>query len=196
MGGNNLVAAIFVSPLLLRLFSGQCSPIGQALRWTVFCPPERSEGSVLRTRGFVQSYNKCGLQPRIHRYAQEDKGRMDDQARVGDGGAEIPSDQGLALRIFWRIMQVWAPGRLVLRNAVPEAVALYPGTAFRDTAFRDTWPEKVCTKKRSYAFSLRNSFIIKSGKRDSNSRPPAWEASALPTELFPQGRFPANLLGF
>ena len=27
-----------------------------------------------------------------------------------------------------------------------------------------------------------------SGKRDSNSRPPAWEASALPTELFPQDR--------
>jgi hypothetical protein len=25
-----------------------------------------------------------------------------------------------------------------------------------------------------------------SGKRDSNSRPPAWEASALPTELLPQ----------
>ena len=24
-----------------------------------------------------------------------------------------------------------------------------------------------------------------SGKRDSNPRPPAWEASALPTELFP-----------
>ena len=24
-----------------------------------------------------------------------------------------------------------------------------------------------------------------SGKRDSNSRPPAWEASALPTELLP-----------
>lgn len=26
----------------------------------------------------------------------------------------------------------------------------------------------------------------KSGKRGSNSRPPAWEASALPTELLPQ----------
>ena len=25
-----------------------------------------------------------------------------------------------------------------------------------------------------------------SGKRGSNSRPPAWEASALPTELLPQ----------
>lgn len=28
--------------------------------------------------------------------------------------------------------------------------------------------------------------ILSSGKRGSNSRPPAWEASALPTELLPQ----------
>ena len=28
----------------------------------------------------------------------------------------------------------------------------------------------------------------KSGKRDSNPRPSAWEADALPTELFPHGR--------
>ncbi len=28
--------------------------------------------------------------------------------------------------------------------------------------------------------------VLLSGKRDSNSRPPAWEASALPTELLPQ----------
>ena len=29
---------------------------------------------------------------------------------------------------------------------------------------------------------------VVSGKRDSNPRPPAWEASALPTELLPQSR--------
>jgi hypothetical protein len=28
--------------------------------------------------------------------------------------------------------------------------------------------------------------FFKSGKRDSNPRPSAWEADALPTELFPQ----------
>ena len=28
--------------------------------------------------------------------------------------------------------------------------------------------------------------LFRSGKRDSNSRPSAWEADALPTELFPQ----------
>ncbi len=28
--------------------------------------------------------------------------------------------------------------------------------------------------------------ILLSGKRDSNPRPSAWEANALPTELFPQ----------
>ncbi len=28
-------------------------------------------------------------------------------------------------------------------------------------------------------------FLGTSGKRDSNSRPSAWEANALPTELFP-----------
>lgn len=32
----------------------------------------------------------------------------------------------------------------------------------------------------------RIQLIILSGKRGSNSRPPAWEASALPTELLPQ----------
>ncbi len=33
----------------------------------------------------------------------------------------------------------------------------------------------------------RNLFIINlSGRRDSNSRPSAWEADALPTELLPQ----------
>src|SRR5687768_5867120 len=30
--------------------------------------------------------------------------------------------------------------------------------------------------------------ISLSGRRDSNSRPQAWEACALPTELLPQGR--------
>ena len=28
--------------------------------------------------------------------------------------------------------------------------------------------------------------LLLSGKRDSNPRPSAWEADALPTELFPQ----------
>ena len=32
------------------------------------------------------------------------------------------------------------------------------------------------------------SFIV-SGKRGSNPRPPAWEASALPTELLPHSTF-------
>ena len=31
-----------------------------------------------------------------------------------------------------------------------------------------------------------------SGKRGSNSRPPAWEASALPTELLPHFAFPVK----
>ena len=35
----------------------------------------------------------------------------------------------------------------------------------------------------------RNPLIIKSGKRDSNPRPSAWEADALPTELLPQTYF-------
>ncbi len=35
-----------------------------------------------------------------------------------------------------------------------------------------------------------------SGKRDSNSRPSAWEADALPTELFPQYFDAANVATF
>ena len=34
----------------------------------------------------------------------------------------------------------------------------------------------------------------KSGKRDSNPRPSAWEADALPTELFPHGREISTLI--
>ena len=39
-------------------------------------------------------------------------------------------------------------------------------------------------KKREPETNLTLSLLM-SGKRDSNSRPPAWEANALPTELFP-----------
>ena len=41
------------------------------------------------------------------------------------------------------------------------------------------WP----TKEKRIDFSI---LLFLSGKRDSNSRPSAWEADALPTELFPQ----------
>ncbi len=33
---------------------------------------------------------------------------------------------------------------------------------------------------------MRFSWFLGSGKRDSNPRPSAWEANALPTELLPQ----------
>ena len=39
------------------------------------------------------------------------------------------------------------------------------------------------TKKKCITFVIH--FFL-SGKRDSNPRPPAWKASALSTELFPQ----------
>ena len=35
-------------------------------------------------------------------------------------------------------------------------------------------------------------FRLKSGKRGSNPRPSAWEADALPTELFPQFLLPVG----
>ena len=44
-----------------------------------------------------------------------------------------------------------------------------------DTAFFSTHKQK----------SLRTEAFSGSGKRDSNPRHPAWEAGALPTELFP-----------
>ncbi len=40
-------------------------------------------------------------------------------------------------------------------------------------------------KKRGSHISARPSFL-RSGKRDSNPRPSAWEADALPTELLPR----------
>ena len=43
------------------------------------------------------------------------------------------------------------------------------------------------SKKKSSRFATACiSDVFQSGKRDSNPRPPAWKASALSTELFPQ----------
>ncbi len=57
-------------------------------------------------------------------------------------------------------------------------------------AFRTAAPQRLlrpCANKKSASGSLRHNLLIyKSGKRDSNPRPSAWEADALPTELFPQ----------
>ena len=44
-----------------------------------------------------------------------------------------------------------------------------------------------CIKKKRPPQSSTAAVFL-SGKRDSNSRPSAWEADALPTELFPHGR--------
>ena len=38
----------------------------------------------------------------------------------------------------------------------------------------------------TYLLNYFQRFMIVSGKRGSNPRPPAWEASALPTELLPR----------
>ena len=50
---------------------------------------------------------------------------------------------------------------------------------------------KLCAneKTESRAKSAQLSDYQRSGKRDSNSRPSAWEADALPTELFPRSCF-------
>ena len=47
---------------------------------------------------------------------------------------------------------------------------------------RETGLEPVITMKLLFYY------VFVSGKRDSNPRPPAWKASALSTELFPQER--------
>ena len=45
---------------------------------------------------------------------------------------------------------------------------------------------KYNTKKKRKDNHIRNYLFSLSGKRGSNPRPPAWKASALSTELFPQ----------
>ena len=42
------------------------------------------------------------------------------------------------------------------------------------------------TELKQHFLLLRRGRSLMSGKRDSNPRPPAWKASALSTELFPQ----------
>ncbi len=46
--------------------------------------------------------------------------------------------------------------------------------------------KNVSLKKGKGLLYSANLCLFKSGKRDSNPRPSAWEANALPTELFPQ----------
>ena len=46
--------------------------------------------------------------------------------------------------------------------------------------------ERIISKKRTLRIAMFVNIFVLSGKRDSNPRPPAWKASALSTELFPQ----------
>ena len=47
----------------------------------------------------------------------------------------------------------------------------------------------VHIQKKPFSVKRRANMIIKSGKRDSNSRPQPWQGCALPTELFPHFSF-------
>src|SRR3954471_20752923 len=55
-----------------------------------------------------------------------------------------------------------------------------------DFLMRDALACFVCASQRTGAF------FWQSGRRDSNPRQPAWKAGALPTELHPRTREPAN----
>ena len=47
----------------------------------------------------------------------------------------------------------------------------------------------IYTQKKPFSVKRRANMMIKSGKRDSNSRPQPWQGCALPTELFPHFSF-------
>ena len=47
----------------------------------------------------------------------------------------------------------------------------------------------VHIQKKPFSVKRRANMMIKSGKRDSNSRPQPWQGCALPTELFPHFSF-------
>lgn len=67
-----------------------------------------------------------------------------------------------------------------MRNIIsPNSLQLRILTTIYFQRFKLFFLEKVCK------YLIINA-IPKSGKRDSNSRPSAWEANALPTELLPQ----------
>ena len=64
----------------------------------------------------------------------------------------------------------------------------------------DKFPEGILieikageSKKIHLLLFLGSDLFLRSGKRDSNPRPSAWEADALPTELFPQFICGANV---
>ncbi len=69
--------------------------------------------------------------------------------------------------------------------------------AGNETRTRDPDLGKVVLYQLSYSRIRRyncTTFILWSGKRDSNSRPRPWQGRALPTELFPHRRILLQLL--
>ena len=60
-------------------------------------------------------------------------------------------------------------------------------------AVTESWTQDLfLTKEALYHWAITATW---SGKRDSNPRPPAWKASALSTELFPQKQLPLRVGG-
>src|SRR5690348_4547880 len=77
----------------------------------------------------------------------------------------------------------------------PTGLTLWPGTTFFLDQFLGgrtlQFSRRLAFLERALKASVRIRKLLNpevwSGRRDSNSRHPAWKASALPTELLPQG---------
>ena len=63
---------------------------------------------------------------------------------------------------------------------------LFSGTNFVNRCDKPVTNALKQNKKKT----AQTGSLYMSGKRDSNPRPSAWEANALPTELFPQKLVP------
>ncbi len=117
-----------------------------------------------------------------------------------DLGSAIPfAPAGLGLRHSLCPGGIWAPpfplplAGFGLRHSLPAC----RGGAFKKTgcagAPRFLYPSGPFCKRACVGpvriqktDDLHHPSVFLSGKRDSNPRPSAWEADALPTELFPQ----------
>ena len=92
--------------------------------------------------------------------------------------------EGVLQKNFWRLFS---------RQVIGKSPGLDRETGFglRPSFMQTSLQRAAQTQKKDDA-RWASSGLLLSGKRDSNPRPSAWEADALPTELFPHCAYKCN----
>src|SRR5690606_38726984 len=77
-------------------------------------------------------------------------------------------------------------GQWTFGHCLPADFCSLCGALFRANRYRLPWSDREPDRNTNAPLQIEMGRFRRSGKRDSNPRPSAWEADALPTELCPQ----------